>query len=54
MDRYSFAAHLLESGVDIRSIQPLLRHSSLRIKKIYTHVAMNKLGGILSPFDKIG
>lgn len=40
--------------VDIKYIQVLLAHTNLRTIEIYTHVTMNKLEGILNPFDKIG
>ncbi len=47
------AAYMLEAGVDIRYIQELLGRSHIDTTVIYTHVAQNRLSGIVSPLDQI-
>ena len=51
--RHAFATHLLEKGVNIRIIQTLLGHSSLRSTEIYTHVSRTFLQDTKSPIDDL-
>jgi len=51
--RHCFASHLLEAGVDVRRLQLLVGHQSLRTTSRYLHVSPQALHAIPSPLDTL-
>ena len=44
--RHSFSSHLVEGGADLRAVQELLGHASIRTTEVYTHLDSEHVTGI--------
>ena len=51
--RHSFATHALENGIDIRTVQQQLGHSSVETTEIYTHVLKRGAQAVRSPLEDL-
>jgi site-specific recombinase XerD len=51
--RHAFATHLLDHGYNIRYVQELLGHASIRTTEVYLHVTNEQLAKVESPLDAI-
>ena len=51
--RHSFATHLYDRRVDIRTIQALLGHSKLETTARYARVATGLIASVESPLDQL-
>ena len=53
MLRHAFATHLLERGTDLRRIQVVLGHGSIRSTTIYTQVSAKEIASLRSPLEDL-
>jgi integrase/recombinase XerD len=52
--RHSYATHLIEAGVDLRSVQVLMGHASIQSTARYVHLTTARMMSISSPLELLG
>ncbi|MBW1688413.1 MAG: site-specific integrase [Deltaproteobacteria bacterium] len=52
--RHCFATHLIECGTDVTVVKELLGHRSVETTERYTHINVDHVARINSPFDMLG
>lgn len=52
--RHTFATHLLAMGADIRQIQVVLGHNSIKTTARYAHMSKRHIAAVASPLDLLG
>ena len=51
--RHSYATHQLENGINIRYLQELMGHNSIKTTEVYTHISKVTKGKLANPLDQL-